>query len=164
MSRLLLLTFLTACSTPGATGDTVDTAAGECVSGDTWTGGNEESPLMNPGEACIACHDSEGEGPDYTVAGTVYSALDEPDDCNGVTTAVVRVTDADGTVFDTTTNGAGNFFFEDAIVMPYTAEVEFSDGTIAAMSGEQSDGECNACHTPGGDGGAPGRIAQDAAQ
>lgn len=122
---------------------------------------------MNPGEACIACHTAEHEGPDYVAAGTVFTAYDEPDDCNGAEGAVVRLTDAEGTTFEATANEAGNFYFSarsTALVAPYVAEVEFADGTVAAMSGEQDDGDCNGCHTAAGSGGAPGRIAHDAAE
>lgn len=164
MRTLLLLLPLAACTTGGT--DTSDTSseAGACVSGQTWTGGNEESPKMNPGEACVACHTDEGEGPIYAIAGTVFTAYDEPDDCNGSDGAIVRITDADGTAFEATANAAGNFFLGagEGVVMPYTAEVEWPSGTIAAMGAEQSDGDCNTCHSVAGSGGAPGRIAEAA--
>ena len=43
-----------------------------CTSGRTWRGGNEGSPEMNPGMACIQCHAASDEGPRFSIAGTVY--------------------------------------------------------------------------------------------
>lgn len=131
----------------------------ECLSGSAWTGGNEESPLMNPGEACIACHQAEDEGPEYTFAGTVYEGLDEPNDCNGLSGATVEVIDADGASFTATTNSAGNFFLNASdLVFPVTATV--TDGTrTATMVTAQASGDCNTCHSAAGSDGAPGRIA-----
>jgi hypothetical protein len=139
---------------------------GECVSGDYWTGGNEESPMMNPGEACIACHTEEREGPQFAIAGTVFTNFDEPDDCNGVDGATVRITDANGDTYEARSNRAGNFFLDarnNPIATPYFAEVVFGDGTVATMGGARESGDCNSCHTQYGSGGAPGRIASSAA-
>ena len=168
----------TAASETGGGNDSADNLGGEdtandgyddgaCVSGEEWTGGNEESPYMNPGEACIACHTKEREGPSFAAAGTVYFNYDEPDDCNGVKTATVRITDADGEVYEEETNKAGNFYFLSSdyrIKTPYTAEVEFKDGKIATMVDDQKTGDCNGCHTQSGKEDAPGRIAESAAE
>lgn len=184
--RLLSVLFCFAafgCSTSASTdtadtsdtsgGDTSDTSGGNdgygdgaCISGDEWTGGNRESELMNPGEACIACHKAEREGPNLVAAGTVYTNYDEPDDCNGIHKATVRLTDADGEVYEEETNSAGNFLFQARdydIKTPFNAEVEFADGTIAKMSADLTTGDCNACHTQDGAEGAPGRISQASA-
>jgi hypothetical protein len=138
-------------SDTGAGNDT-----GACSSDSYWTGGNEESAMMNPGEACISCH-SRGEGPSFTAAGTVMGDFADPNDCNGVDGVTVRLTDADGVVHEETTNSAGNFSFREAIAMPYTAEIENANG-VSAMSGSQSEGDCATCHTAEGANGAPGRI------
>lgn len=138
---------------------------GACISGEKWTGGNEESSKMNPGQACIECHD-RGEGPSFEAAGTVYTNYDEPKNCNGLSGATVRITDKNGDVYEEKTNSAGNFYFSSKhydIKTPYTAEVEFADGTIASMAGDQTSGDCNSCHTQNGSGDAPGRISQAAA-
>lgn len=145
------LLVLAACDGGGSTGN------GECVSGEYWTGGNEESPLMRPGGDCIGCHTDEREGPIYSAAGTISGALDEPDDCNGVQDVIVRITDADDVVHETTTNAAGNFFFREAIPTPYTATIEY-DGLTVSMATPQTDGACATCHTESGAGGAVGRI------
>lgn len=139
---------------------------GACVSGEEWTGGNRESDNMNPGQACIECHD-RGEGPSFVIAGTVYTNYDEPKNCNGLKGATVRITDANGDTFEAESNSVGNFFIEsrDArIKTPYTAEVEFADGKIAVMGGDQTNGDCNACHTQDGTDGAPGRISNYAGE
>lgn len=155
---------LAACDGGGSdtSGDNTDTPeAGICVSGDEWTWGNEESPLMNPGEACIACHDRENEGPMYLAAGTVYTAYDEPNDCNGPSGIEVELTDANGDVHTANTNGAGNFFWTSnaGIAFPVTARVLDGGVEVAAMAAEITDGDCNTCHSASGSGGAPGRIA-----
>jgi len=133
-----------------------------CTSGSHWTGGNEESPNMNPGEACISCHTKEREGPHLTIAGTLYPTAHEPGDCNGVpgsSAIYVEITDAAGRVFELSPRSSGNFMLEDpdSFTMPYTAKVVAPDGE-RVMVGEQDDGDCNSCHTEAGTDGAPGRI------
>jgi mono/diheme cytochrome c family protein len=155
ISLFVLLT--NACTTPGdsaETGSNQDTAA--CSSGEEWTRGNDGSSQMNPGEDCVACHAS-GEGPNYTLAGTVMGDYDDPDDCNGVGDVVVRVIDADDNVLELTTNSAGNFYTNDKIAPPYTIELEHN-GATSSMASAQSEGGCASCHTAAGAEGAPGRI------
>src|SRR5205814_8531152 len=56
-----------------------------CSSNQQWTQGNNGSASRRPGGACISCHAmSGGEAPAFKIAGTVYSTVREPDDCNGV--------------------------------------------------------------------------------
>ncbi len=139
-------------------GDGGDGADGTCVSDSYWTGGNSESPRMHPGMDCIACHTSEGEGPRFTVAGTVFTEYDEPDDCNGVEDVVVEVTDATGAVWTESTNSAGNFYFRDnELVFPITAKI--IDGDVERkMLGAVGTGACASCHSRSGNNGAPGRV------
>ncbi len=132
-----------------------------CTSARYWTGGNEESPSMRPGGACITCHTREDEGPRFVVAGTLYPTPHEPNDCNGVaagTGAVVVVTDATGVEHSLTPNSAGNFFYEGvAFPFPYTAKVSYG-GRERVMVEAQDDGDCNSCHTEAGASRAPGRV------
>jgi hypothetical protein len=121
-----------------------------------WTGGNRESSLMHPGDACIACH-STGEGPRFAFGGTVYPTGHEPDDCNGATSASVVVTDANGQVITRTTNAAGNFSYSGAIAFPIHAKVVTASGERAMVNAVPS-GDCNSCHTQTGAMMAPGRI------
>lgn len=128
-----------------------------CSSGKTWTGGNRESPLMHPGDACIACH-SSGEGPRFRIGGTVYPTAHEPNDCDGATSAAVEVTDAGGRVTTLQVNAAGNFFTSSAITFPIHVAV-VANGTRRVMNGSPPTGDCNSCHTQDGANLAPGRIA-----
>lgn len=131
-----------------------------CVSGTTWTGGDRESPLMHPGGDCIGCHTSRNDGPNLVIAGTVYSRLHEPDDCNGRSGIVVEITGDDDQVFQATTNAAGNFylFASTPLVMPYTARVLVDGVEASHMMDAQTEGSCGTCHTEDGAEGAPGRI------
>lgn len=141
-----------------------------CTSDSYWTHGNDESPKMHPGRACIACHsgslDDEGEeeeeGPRFWLAGTVYPTAHEPDDCNGVdgSDTKVVIVDADGKTLTLNVNSAGNFFYEKEdgkLALPYTAKV-VRDGQERAMATAQKDGDCNGCHSENGDNDAPARI------
>ena len=138
-----------------------------CTSGTHWTGGSEESPLMHPGRACIACHASPGGGsiapregtpPLFRVAGTVYPTGHEPDECFGATTATVEVTDATGAVTRLSVNAAGNFFSLAALPAPIHVAVT-AGGKRRAMSASPPTGDCHSCHTQDGANLAPGRIA-----
>lgn len=132
-----------------------------CSSERRWTGGNEESPLMRPGGACIRCHEDEDEGPRFVVAGTVYPTPHEPNDCYGVssgTGAEVVVIDAAGVETRLPVNASGNFFLEDSsIQLPYRARVEH-EGRVRVMVEAQTSGDCNGCHTEAGSDNAPGRV------
>lgn len=139
------------------------TGSGVCVSGVTWTGG-EEGPHMNPGQDCVGCHASSGgEAPRFAFAGTIYTNYDEPDDCYGAQGASVTITDAAGHSWTTNSNSAGNFFFYESqvgsVTWPITAEVT-ANGATNVMTMPQSSGACNSCHTAAGSGGAPGRVVK----
>lgn len=132
-----------------------------CVSGKAWSGGNEESPLMNPGQDCIACHTSEPEAPKFVIAGTVMGATNDDNNCNGLEGVTVRITGNDGAVLELTTNSAGNFYAREGmatVALPFTAEVVGPNGKTNKMSSAQTEGSCNSCHGATGTNGAPGRI------
>jgi hypothetical protein len=131
----------------------------QCTSGSTFIG--EEGETMRPGEACNSCHQSQGEGPIYTIAGTLYPTGKEPDDCQGVdgsSGAVVVITDANDMVYELTPNRSGNFTLRANIALPYHAMV-VTDTAIRPMVAGQTVGDCNSCHTEEGSQDAPGRIA-----
>jgi len=135
-------------------------AAPTCTSGTTWTGGNQGSAVMNPGRACISCHASNGEAPQFTIAGTIYPTGHEPDLCNGANGtngARVVVVDAANHTVTLTPNAAGNFSYTGTIATPYTAKVTYQ-GRERIMPVAQTSGDCNSCHTQNGSSGAPGRI------
>jgi len=129
-----------------------------CTKNTTWKLGNIGSSDMNPGKACIACHDTMN-GPFLSIGGTVYPTGHEPDLCNGgVSGALVVITGADGKVFNITPRtSSGNFYSTAAIKTPFTAKVVYQ-GRTRAMNTPQKDGDCNNCHTQDGTMGAPGRM------
>lgn len=130
-----------------------------CTSKEEWTRGNHESPLMHPGVPCIDCHTQMREGPIYTIAGTLYPTAHEPDDCNGVSSASVKVviTGADGKVTTLSVNEAGNFFTRTKIAMPYRAKIVSGEKT-REMKDPAKSGDCNTCHSVKGAEKAPGRV------
>jgi mono/diheme cytochrome c family protein len=132
-----------------------------CTSGTTWTRGDDGSGDMNPGEACVGCHASTlGEAPVFSIAGTVYPTVHEPDLCNGApqsSGAHVVITGADGRTLTLSPTAAGNFYSQMTVKMPYSAKVVTAAGE-RAMTATQTSGDCNSCHTQNGANGAPGRI------
>ena len=134
-----------------------------CTSGAFWSSGKKDA-IMNPGLACIGCHDAQAEFPIAEIGGTVYPSLREPDLCIGAngpaTGAHVVITDASGHVFDLPVGPTGNFVKlvgGTPVKMPFRAKVVVG-GVERAMGGKQTSGDCNGCHTTNGANGAPGRI------
>ena len=119
------------------------------------------SQLMEPGGACIDCHASS-EGPSFTIAGTVMSALHDDTNCAGVADVTVSITGADGMRVELLSNANGNFtlaHWPGTQLFPYTAEVS-RNGVVGKMvtPREQGQGDCNTCHAATGTNAAPGRI------
>jgi hypothetical protein len=140
----------------GPTKDAAPDATSVCTSGVTFAPGTPSSALMQPGKACMACHSANG-GPSFTLAGTVYPTLHEPDGCNGVPgTMSVVIVDAAGKSHTLPVNAAGNFIRVTGIPMPYTAMVVKGTKT-RTMKTPQTNGDCNGCHSEFGNH-APGRI------
>lgn len=130
-----------------------------CSSMSSWTNGNHGSASMNPGMACISCHQS-GEGPSFSIAGTVYPTGHEPDRCNstiGNAGAQIVIVGADGKQLTLTPNSVGNFSTRTAVKTPYQAKVTYQ-GRERLMLTAQTSGDCNSCHTQNGNMKAPGRI------
>lgn len=125
-----------------------------CTSKTKWTRGDRGSPLMRPGDACVACHDREREAPSLGVAGTVYPSAHEPNDCNGIdgtaSKTTVVITDAAGKTYKLPVNAAGNFFSESSsIKAPFRAKVIRGEA-VFEMQAAITDGDCNGCHTAEG--------------
>jgi len=153
---------LVACGpiTPHASGASAARRAnGACVSGSSWHGG--ENSAMRPGEDCIHCHAID-EGPDFAVAGTIFTNYDEPNDCDGAGGMTIVVTDATAHDYTLHSNAAGNFYLlasqASSLTWPITVTVQDANGTVRAMEEPQSSGACNHCHTSAGAEGAPGRV------
>jgi len=133
-----------------------------CTSGMTWTS-TQRGPQMQPGRACITCHEAQEDDPVVWVGGTVYPTLHEPDGCYGAGAAgaVVVVTDAAGRVVTMPVGPTGNFSLNARtsapLAMPIRAKV-VANGVERAMFTPQNSGNCNGCHTQNGANGAPGRI------
>lgn len=143
----------------GAPGMDPLSATPRCTSMTSWTGGDRGSSSMNPGLACISCH-SRGEGPSFSIAGTVYPTGHEPDRCNstvGTAGARIVIIGADGKMVTLTPNSVGNFSSNTAIKTPYQAKVTYQ-GRERSMLSMQTSGDCNSCHTQNGSNSAPGRI------
>jgi hypothetical protein len=128
-----------------------------CTSGTNWTGGLRESPLMQPGEPCVACHAKPGEAPKLSFGGTVYPSAHEPSQCNGANGtssaqgAEVVLVDAAGMTFTAKVNAAGNFYASarTPVTPPLKAKVVFM-GRERVMIAAVPSGDCNACHTQKG--------------
>lgn len=128
-----------------------------CTSGSFFTQGQPFNALMKPGRSCIACHNATG-AKHFTIAGTVYPTIHEPNDCNGASGGNLNVViiDAQGVSHNIPVNSAGNFIRITSIPLPYKAMVV--RGTeVLEMKTPQFNGDCNSCHTERGDG-APGRV------
>lgn len=132
----------------------------KCTSGKFWANG-EEGRTMRPGNACNACHQTQG-GPNLRVAGTVYPSLHEPNDCIGSAPPPqlrVVVTDSRNRVFNMEVNASGNFLTKGGERPRPPLKAMITDGTkTRAMAGSVTSGDCNSCHTVAGLNGAPGRI------
>lgn len=140
---------------PGANGPVV------CTSGQTWANG-DKGPTMQPGRACITCHESNGDNDIVQIGGTVYPTLRELDGCYGIAGgASVVITDASGKIYTLPVGPTGNFSLDAKdtarIAMPFRAKV-VRNGVERHMGTPQSTGDCNSCHTETGRNGAPGRI------
>jgi hypothetical protein len=132
-----------------------------CTSGKTWTQGNQGSPLMNPGQACNACHQVMG-GPNLRIAGTVYPSLHEPNNCIGSAPPPqlqVVVTDSTNRTYTMQVNASGNFVLLSGQRPSPPLKAVVRNGTKErAMAGSVTSGDCNSCHTQNGANSAPGRI------
>lgn len=100
----------------------------------------------NPGQACIACH-AGGEGPTFTLAGTLYA------DAAGTTPlagATIVVTDATGATFDLVTHDNGNFWTNQAVTFPVRVAASRCPDTVPMVSAINA-GDCNVggCHAAG---------------
>jgi len=124
-----------------------------CTSGRRYTPGTSNGETMMPGDRCQGCHV-------WTISGTIYPTGHEDTYCNGLNGSGITISlvDSQGRKVDLTPNSVGNFYYRSTFVPPFTAKV-LRGSSVRAMSTVQCDNtDCNACHTPEGLRGAPGRI------
>lgn len=102
----------------------------------------------NPGQACIACHVGKGEGPQFTVAGTLYADLAGTTPLAGAT---IVVTDATGATLDLVSQQNGNFYTTAALAFPIQVSATRCPDTTPMIGAVAAPGDCNAggCHAPG---------------
>lgn len=120
-------------------------------------------PDMVPGASCLGCH-TDGNMPThlaphsplFTAAGTVFDA---PWGDGGVADVEIRLTDSNGKVVRMTSGEAGNFYTDQAIAYPATAELEYAGVTKTMSVPVTKDGDCNACHQCDGEPG--GKLSVD---
>lgn len=136
-----------------------------CASGRYWSRGDHGDNFMHPGRACIECHTERRRGPVFSVAGTIFNARHEENECygnagdpvSGRRTWVI-VEDQSGVPFVIEPNPSGNFYTTHEFRFPLRRVwVQSPSGHIAEMDNPPS-GDCNSCHTREGADGAPGRI------
>ena len=120
--------------------------AEECDLGEDGAGKN-----MLPGADCTSCHSygNMDEGPLFSIAGTIFEDGAGTDGFKGAT---IRIFDAAGNTFELTSTREGNFFTDEFVSFPISAEVEV-DGAIRVMNDPIETGACNTCHTCEGDAG-----------
>jgi hypothetical protein len=138
-------------------GSTESVSRDVCASGTRWIGESSSDPEMSPGSDCLACH-AENDGPPLVAAGTVYAVEDNAsqieNDCFGLEGVAVELEGADGRLFQTTTNRAGNFYFDGYpidLVKPYVARLSYTtaEGRVInpqMIVTEPYYGGCAACH------------------
>jgi len=141
-----------------------------CLSGRYWPFGDRGGNHMHPGRDCVGCHARDGRAPTFAVAGTLYSAPHEVDECFGYDSDVaaglaaeVELVDATGARFTVIANRAGNFYTTHPLAFPLQrVRVYAPDGAFREMGGPAPHGDCNLCHTRLGTvsalGESPGRL------
>lgn len=151
LARVALVTAL-------ACGDSVESVSRDvCLSGLRWTGGSSSDPEMSPGSDCLGCH-LDNDGPPLIAAGTVYGVADNASqierDCFGLEGVEVELEGADGEVLATTTNRAGNFYFDGEprqLLKPYVARLRYTtpEGRVISpqmVVTQPYYGGCARCH------------------
>lgn len=147
-ATLLALRLATTCLLGAATSACSDGNKGSLSTG----------PTMLPGDNCRSCHGAPSsaypEAPDWSVAGTVFEAVDSDQGAAGVT---VEIVDVEGASERLTTNSVGNFYTDTPFKTPFWVSLE-RDGVRASMPVPVPAGGCNACHRVPSVGQAPGRL------
>jgi hypothetical protein len=97
----------------------------------------------NAGLDCMSCHNNNNPNiSQFTVAGTLYSALTGG---NAVAGATVEVTDSAGKVLPLLTGTNGNFYTEQPMTPPLTVRASACPADLHMQNPSQV-GACNSCH------------------
>jgi len=96
----------------------------------------------NSGAACIACHLTNA-GPDFTLAGTLYTSKAGTATLAGATVIVV---DAAGDEVRLVTKTNGNFYTTQQLTFPVKVRASRCPDSAAMTAGAPA-GDCNGCHT-----------------
>ena len=158
----MLLVLLLACPggkdspPPDSPTTSTSTVTDTCSTGSCNTCNEECAPrgcvgsgiYMLPGANCLACHaaGTSAGAPAFGAAGTVFT---DTEGTAGAGSVTVRLLDADGKSWETTTVDNGNFAFEAPIAWPAAVEIENGNGTLQ-MKEAATQGACNSCHSCGG--------------
>lgn len=129
------------------------------------TDGVPEGPFHRPGQPCLLCHQEDGPGPAFQVAGTIFA---DTKSFTPVDKAQVILTDAAGQSVTLETNCIGNFYLlaggDFDLQFPLAAEVRYplfdaegkprkdADGDIMRKSKSMAswisrEGSCAGCHS-----------------
>lgn len=150
--RLLLATLVVLLGCDPVLDDAVDELGGE-------VGNVHPGPLHRPGQPCLLCHDGDlGDPPEFSIAGTVFQ---RPTGKTPANRAKIRLTGADGTTFELTSNSAGNFYVTPGRYSPaYPLEVEvLYQGEVTTMHTLIGrDGSCAGCHSDPAGADSPGHV------
>jgi hypothetical protein len=101
----------------------------------------------NAGASCLTCHNGT-TAPQWTLAGTLYTS---PAGAAPQPGATIIVTDANGTEVKIPTANNGNFWTTTKLTFPVTVAASECPNT-EAMTAQVQVGDCNSCHTGGGNG------------
>jgi hypothetical protein len=114
-------------------------------------------PMHRPGQPCLACHSDYGGAPDFSIAGTLFSAAGPSETPTMMSGYTVRVYDSEGQTRDVVSNTCGNFFiprFEWDPAFPLRAELYEPNPAkpgkltqVTVMSSRIArEGSCAGCH------------------
>jgi hypothetical protein len=128
--------------------------------------GVRRGPLHRPGQPCILCHDGAiGDPQRFTVAGTVFQTPGAKEAAVGAT---VKLTDANGTSMEVTTNAAGNFYLTPSQydpVVPVQVLVNAGGSAVKMqtliagnLTEEPNNGSCASCHVDPAGPSSPGHV------
>ena len=125
--------------------------------------GVRTGPLHRPGQPCLLCHDGKiGDPGQFSVAGTVFSKSNDITPSNGVSGALVHMTDARLVEYTATTNQVGNFYVTPNQYTPsYPMHVEVISGGVSTPMTTHigRDGSCAGCHSYPISWNSPGPVA-----